>query len=100
MGVPMRGCSLYAKPRISARLVEAEEPVGVQVLRPELAVQAFDKGIVCRFAGPAEVERDAAHEGPQIELLADEFRPAVDPDSLRIANLSAKERLNKVPTCG
>jgi hypothetical protein len=32
------------------RLVEAEEPVGVQALGPELAVQGFDKGIV-RFQG-------------------------------------------------
>ena len=31
-------------------LVEAQEPVGVQALRPEFAVQAFDEGIVRRFA--------------------------------------------------
>ena len=59
----------------SSRLVEAEEPVGVQALRTELAVQAFDEGVVGRLAGPAEVERDTAHKGPEIEGLATNSGP-------------------------
>src|SRR5204862_1313287 len=70
----------------SACLVEAEEPIGVQALSPKLAVQAFDECVVGRLAGPAEVESDAAHEGPQVELLTDEFRPIVEPNGLWTAD--------------
>ena len=42
-------------------LVEAQEPVGVQALGSEFAVQTLDEGVVGRFAGPAEVERDVVH---------------------------------------
>ena len=70
----------------SACLVEAEEPVGVQALGAELAVQALDEGVVDRLAGPAEVERDAAQLGPQIELAADALRIVVDADRLRVAD--------------
>src|SRR5947209_5515508 len=73
----------------SPRLVEAEEPVGVQALGPELAVQAFDEGIIGRFTGPAEVQCDTAHEGPQVELATDEFRPIIEPDRFRTTDLSA-----------
>jgi tetratricopeptide (TPR) repeat protein len=79
----------------SAGLVEAEEPVGVQALRPKLAVQAFER-VVGRFARPAEVECDTAHESPQIELPANELRPVIEPDRLRVTDLSANpfERLD------
>src|SRR5258708_309349 len=79
-------------------LVEAKKPIGVQALRPELAVQAFDEGIAGRLAGPAEVERDIAHEGPQVELLADELRPVVEPDRFRVTDLSANpfERVDDI----
>ena len=73
----------------SPRLVEAEEPVGVETLGAAFPVQAFDEGIVCRLTGPAKVERHTAHKGPQIELSADELRPVVEPDSLRVANFRA-----------
>jgi len=63
--------------------------MGVQAFRPELAVQAFDEGIVCWLARPREVQRNTAHERPQIELLADKFGPVVEPDRLRIADLAA-----------
>jgi hypothetical protein len=33
------------------------------------------ESVVGRFAGSAEVERNAAHEGPQIEISADKFGP-------------------------
>ncbi len=33
-----------------ARVVKRHEPVGVQALRPELAVEAFDEGVIRRLA--------------------------------------------------
>src|SRR5579864_5170548 len=76
----------------SARFVEAEEPVHVQTLSAELAVQAFDEGIVRRLTGSAEVERHVVHEGPEVELSADELRPVVEPNRLRIAVAHARLR--------
>jgi hypothetical protein len=43
--------------------------MGSQTPGAELAVQALDEGVVGWFSRTAEVEHDAAHEGPQIELL-------------------------------
>ena len=34
---------------------KAHEPMGVQAFRPQIAVERFDKGIVGRLSGPAEV---------------------------------------------
>src|SRR5258708_27913918 len=66
----------------SPRLVEAEEPVGMEALGAELAVQRLDEGVGGRFARATEVECDIAHEGPEIELLADELRPTIETDGL------------------
>ena len=74
---------------VSPRLVEAEEPVGIQALGSELAVQGLDEGVVRRLSGSAEMQCDTAHERPEIGLLADEFRPVVEPDCLWIPKLSA-----------
>jgi len=81
-----------------SRLVEAQEPVRVQALGPELAVERFDEGVVGRFAWSTEVERHVFHVGPQVELLADEFRAVVDTDRLGVAELygSAFERLDDI----
>ena len=73
----------------SPRLVEAEEPVGIEALGTELAVQALDESVVHRFAGPAEVERHAVHEGPQIEFLADDLGAVVEPNGLRVSDLTS-----------
>lgn len=70
-----------------ARFVEAQEPVGVQAFGPELAVEAFDEGVVGRLARPGEVERDALHVRPQIKLLAHKLRSVVDTNRLRVAKL-------------
>lgn len=45
-------------------VVEAHEPVLVQALRPELAVERFDERVVGRLARPTEVERDVARVCP------------------------------------
>lgn len=38
---------------------KGQEPVGVQALRPEAAVEGFDVGVVGGLFRPAEVERHA-----------------------------------------
>src|SRR5215210_2135537 len=67
-----------------ARLVEAHEPVRVQTLRSEFAVERFDEGVISRLSWPAEVERDVLHVRPEIELLANELGSIVDPDRPRV----------------
>lgn len=68
-------------------VVQAEEPVGVQIFRPELAVERLSKGVVCRLARPREVQFHPMQPGPQVELLRDELRPVVQPDAPRPAIL-------------
>jgi len=72
--------------------------VRVQALRPELAVEAFDEGVVGRLAGPAEVEHDVFLVGPKVEVTGDELAALVDPDGLWVAHLPANafERLNDI----
>lgn len=48
-----------------------------------------DERIVCRLAGPAEVQNHIVRISPQIEVTGDELRALIDADSLRIANLAA-----------
>src|SRR5207247_1890356 len=64
----------------SACLVEAEEPIGLQALSPKLAVQAFDECVVGRLAGPAEVESNAADEGPRAQPRPAALPPTVAPN--------------------
>ena len=40
------------------RVVEIQEPVQVQAVPPEFAVEAFDEGILCQLAGLDEVQLD------------------------------------------
>ena len=72
----------------STRFVEAHEPVGVDTFGAEFAVQAFDKRVVCRLAGPTEVERHIMHESPEIEFPADELGAVVETNGLRIAQFA------------
>lgn len=79
-------------------VVKAHEPMRVQALGAELAVEAFDKPVVGRLAWPREVEHDVFLIRPQIEIPANEFTAVVDPNGLRIANAPADplQRLNDV----
>jgi hypothetical protein len=56
--------------------------VSVQAFCPELTVEVFDEGIVCRFARPGEVKNKAPLVGPQIEIARDEFAAIVHTDGL------------------
>ena len=73
----------------SPRIVKAHEPVGVQTLGPELAVEAFDKGIVDRLSGPGKVEHNTLLVRPEIQIAGDELGPLVHPDRHWIARLLA-----------
>lgn len=70
-------------------VVKAHEPVCVQTLGPELAVEPFDERIVRRLARPREVENDTAMIGPEIEIARDELRSLIYSDRLWIADLTA-----------
>ena len=63
---------LVSKPSLafSTRLIEAQEPVRVQALRPKLPVEAFDDGVVRRLPRSGEVKGHAADEDPKIEFIA------------------------------
>lgn len=51
-------------------VVKAQEPVGVQALRPELAVERHDEGIVRGLSRPGEVEVDTFLVCPTVKVLA------------------------------
>lgn len=72
-----------------SRFVEAHEPVDVQAFGSELAIQGFDEGVVGWFSGTAKVERDAPHEGPEIQFLADKLRAVVQANRLWMANFQS-----------
>lgn len=59
----------------------------VQTLRPELVVEAFDKGVVRWLAGPGEVERNSFHICPQIQIARDKLTSLIHPDRGRRADL-------------
>ena len=59
--------------QLFAGICKRQEPVCVQALRPEPPVERFDVGIVCRLAGPGEVQRDVVGIGPQVQVAADEL---------------------------
>ncbi len=66
----------------SAGIFKRHEPVGVQALRPELAVQALDESIIRGLAGPGEVERYPTLVGPLVAIPRDEFLAATRPARL------------------
>lgn len=72
-----------------AGVVKAKEPVLVQALGPELAVEGLDVRIAGGFAGPGEVQDHIPLIGPQIEVARHELAAIVYPDHLRITHLLA-----------
>ena len=54
--------------------------MGVQTLRPELAVEGLDEAVIGGFAGPREVQNDIVGIGPEIEIPGDELTAVVDPE--------------------
>src|SRR5579862_5795896 len=70
-----------------ACFVEAEEPIRIQIPRAKFAVEGLNERVVRGLAWSAEVQRDASHVGPVIELLAHELGAIVDSDRLGISEL-------------
>lgn len=58
---------------LGPRVVKAQEPVGDQTFRPELAIERLDECVVRRLPGAGEVEFDTLLVGPQIEVAGDEL---------------------------
>ncbi len=57
--------------------VHRHEPVLVQILCPELAVERFNKRVFCRLSWPAEVKFDTIPVSPQIQTLRNKLRSIV-----------------------
>ena len=54
--------------QLFGRICKRQEPVSVQTLGPEAAVEGFDEGVVRGLAGAGEVQGDALGEGPQVQV--------------------------------
>ena len=66
---------VFMAPRLDgvASVLEGQEPVHVQAVIAERAVEALDEGILRRLSGLDEVELDATRVGPSIERSAPEL---------------------------
>jgi len=71
------------------RIRKCQEPVRVQALAAEAAVERLDEGVIGGLARPREVQGDALGIRPQVEVAADELGALIDPDRPRIAKLPA-----------
>ena len=76
---------LHLCPRIGKR----QEPVGVQALAAEPAVERLYERTVRRLARPLEVQRHVLRKGPKVEIAAGVRRALIDPDRLRTAQVDA-----------
>ena len=65
---------------------KVHEPMRVQALGPELAVERLDEAVVRGLAGPREVQRDIVGIGPKVEVSRHEFAAVIDANGLRIAD--------------
>jgi hypothetical protein len=61
---------------------QAQEPVCVEALGPDPAVERFREGIVGWFTRPAEVHHNIMLVGPKVEILRDDLGTLIDPDAL------------------
>ena len=65
--------------------VSTIEPVLVQVLGSEFAVEQLDKRVISGFAGPTEVQFDLVEVRPLIHRLRGELTAVIDLDRFRLA---------------
>lgn len=75
--------------QLFAGIRKGQEPMSVQALRPQLAVEGLDEAVVGRLARSWEVQGDVVGMGPQVEVSGDELAAVIHPDRLRIAGLPA-----------
>ena len=71
-----------------AGLVEALQPVRVQALGPEPAIQALNERVISGPPWTREVKRKAANKRPQIEITTGELRAAVDMNRSRTTDIA------------
>ena len=76
------------------------EPMRVQTLRPELAIEGLNERVIRGFTRPGQVQRHPMGIGPQIEVAADELGALVNRNRLWIADLTAHpfQRLHDIFT--
>jgi len=67
-------------------LLDSFNDVLVEPLVPDRAVVAFDVGVLLRLAGLDMLQEDVPFAGPFLQLLADVFRPVINPDGTRRAS--------------
>jgi len=82
---------------LRTRVVKAHEPVGVQALGAELAIETLDVAVVGRLARPREVEHDALVIGPEIKVSGYEFATATTLCGLKTSK-SAPHFFGPVPS--
>ena len=66
---------------------KAHEPVGVQTLCSQLAIERFNEGIIGRLSRPAEVQSDAVGVCPEVQIARDKLRSLIDADRAGRANV-------------
>ena len=66
-------------------VVKIQEPMLVQAFKTNAGVEAFNEGIVSRFAWSAEVQDDTVRIGPQVEFARGELAAVVHSDASRLA---------------
>ena len=69
------------------RFADGHEDVAVETFVAQLAVEAFDEGILHRSARPNEIETDVVGIGPRIHRAADELAAVVDGNGQRGGSL-------------
>jgi hypothetical protein len=70
-------------------IFKAHEPVRVQALRPEPAIERLDEGVVGRFARTREVLYHVVGIGPKVHILGDELAALVNTDGGWVAGALA-----------
>src|SRR5690606_17246472 len=75
---------------LSARVVEPHEPMCIQALGSELAVEALDERVVGWLARARKVERDVALVRPNVQVARDKFGAVIDTNGLRKTDEAAR----------
>ena len=66
-----------------SRIVNAGEPIEIEAVLTELAVEALDEGVLGRLAGLNEVQLDAAFLRPEEHRLTCQLRIVIADDRSR-----------------
>ena len=74
---------------LRSRVVKAHEPVSVQALGAELAIETIDVAVIGRLAWPRKVEHDTVVISPEIKISGDEFAAIIDANGRGISDLPA-----------